>query len=458
MNTKIKFKKYFNKHEGGYLMDNELLLEINNLGPINRADLEIGKVNVVVGKNSTGKSTSSKFLFCLLTALSKEGILLANNDIKNRLSEIFFLLQYGFYDNESINNENLSLIEELLQQPSSNELFIEIYDKLKELTGNITSLNSKNIYNNRLKKVKELIKINENRDSQYVRIFNLLLDSEYAYSLNKYNNTKIIFKKDEIIQEIYIKNNFRKGKIHKEFYDILNFENIIYIDSPSILDFIYEEPTPNIRDNFNIINENIPYHLQSLNKKIKNTSNGIYDQDYYKELDVFKTKINQLIGGNFKYDKQKKRFLLETDEDTYQMENTASGLKQLGVIQLLLNNRELTENSFLILDEPEVNLHPDFQIKLAQILILAAKDLNITVYINTHSPFLAEAIEAYSRYYNLLNDTNFYLTEKIDGMDKYNYNLLDNDEIIEIYDNLGNPFDIIHKIKVQADLMNDLRD
>jgi ABC-type multidrug transport system ATPase subunit len=119
----------------------------------------------------------------------------------------------------------------------------------------------------------------------------------------------------------------------------------------------------------------------------------------------------------------------------------------------LLNTPE-----FLILDEPEINLHPGFQVEFAEILVLAARDLNITLYINTHSPFFAEAIEAYSRYYNLIDDTNFYLTEKVDGIDKYNYNLLDNDEIIEVYDNLGNPFDIIHKIKVQADLKDDLRD
>lgn len=140
------------------------------------------------------------------------------------------------------------------------------------------------------------------------------------------------------------------------------------------------------------------------------------------------------------------------------MENTASGLKQLATIQLLLDNNELTKNSFLILDEPEINLHLGFQVEFAEILVLAARDLNITLYINTHSPFFAEAIEAYSRYYNLIDDTNFYLTEKVDGIDKYNYNLLDNDEIIGVYDNLGNPFDIIHKIKVQADLKDDLRD
>ena len=63
----------------------EMLLEIENLGLINKANLEIGKINVIVGKNSTGKSTSSKFLFSLLTAASSEGTQLANNNIHFRL-------------------------------------------------------------------------------------------------------------------------------------------------------------------------------------------------------------------------------------------------------------------------------------------------------------------------------------------------------------------------------------
>ena len=66
-------------------MDSKMLLEIENLGLINKANLEIGKINVIVGKNSTGKSTSSKFLFSLLTAASSEGSNLANMDISSRL-------------------------------------------------------------------------------------------------------------------------------------------------------------------------------------------------------------------------------------------------------------------------------------------------------------------------------------------------------------------------------------
>ena len=75
----------FKIYTGGLSMTSEMLLKIKNLGLINRADLEIGKINVVVGKNSTGKSTSSKLLFSLLTATSSEATQLANRDIRSKL-------------------------------------------------------------------------------------------------------------------------------------------------------------------------------------------------------------------------------------------------------------------------------------------------------------------------------------------------------------------------------------
>ena len=61
------------------------------------------------------------------------------------------------------------------------------------------------------------------------------------------------------------------------------------------------------------------------------------------------------------------------------MQNTASGIKQIGLIQILIANRKLSQNSFLIIDEPEVNLHPEWQFKLAKILVLISKKLNIYI-------------------------------------------------------------------------------
>lgn len=424
----------------------EMLLEIENLGLINKANLDIGKINVIVGKNSTGKSTSSKFLFSLLTAASSEGTQLANMDIHSKL--LNFVLYWGTKGSQEMDDKFKQIRNSLMRHSVSSELFDDIYSNIA-LTLENYDFKDKDLCIDDLNDLFRIIKLNKDEYSRYITVFNALIESEYGSSLNRFSNAHIKFHGNyngvEFNQDIKIGVEKRKSNISKDFLNYFNFQNVIYIDSPSIL-----ENNP----------RSSQYHLRVLERKLKKIKNPdeIYSDEFFKDLNDFKRRIDELIGGNFEYVPSEDVFIFKKDDETFSMENTASGLKQLATIQLLLDNNELTKNSFLILDEPEINLHPGFQVEFAKILVLAAWDLNITLYINTHSPFFAEAIEAYSRYYNLIDDTNFYLTEKVDGIDKYNYNLLDNDEIIEVYDNLGNPFDIIHKIKVQADLKDDLRD
>lgn len=424
----------------------EMLLEIENLGLINKANLDIGKINVIVGKNSTGKSTSSKFLFSLLTAASSEGTQLANMDIHSKL--LNFVLYWGTKGSQEMDDKFKQIRNSLMRHSVSSELFDDIYSNIA-LTLENYDFKDKDLCIDDLNDLFRIIKLNKDEYSRYITVFNALIESEYGSSLNRFSNAHIKFHGNyngvEFNQDIKIGVEKRKSNISKDFLNYFNFQNVIYIDSPSIL-----ENNP----------RSSQYHLRVLERKLKKIKNSdeIYSDEFFKDLNDFKRRIDELIGGNFEYVPSEDVFIFKKDDETFSMENTASGLKQLATIQLLLDNNELTKNSFLILDEPEINLHPGFQVEFAKILVLAARDLNITLYINTHSPFFAEAIEAYSRYYNLIDDTNFYLTEKVDGIDKYNYNLLDNDEIIEVYDNLGNPFDIIHKIKVQADLKDDLRD
>lgn len=424
----------------------EMLLEIENLGLINKANLDIGKINVIVGKNSTGKSTSSKFLFSLLTAAFSEGTQLANMDIHSKL--LNFVLYWGTKGSQEMDDKFKQIRNSLMRHSVSSELFDDIYSNIA-LTLENYDFKDKDLCIDDLNDLFRIIKLNKDEYSRYITVFNALIESEYGSSLNRFSNAHIKFHGNyngvEFNQDIKIGVEKRKSNISKDFLNYFNFQNVIYIDSPSIL-----ENNP----------RSSQYHLRVLERKLKKIKNPdeIYSDEFFKDLNDFKRRIDELIGGNFEYVPSEDVFIFKKDDETFSMENTASGLKQLATIQLLLDNNELTKNSFLILDEPEINLHPGFQVEFAKILVLAARDLNITLYINTHSPFFAEAIEAYSRYYNLIDDTNFYLTEKVDGIDKYNYNLLDNDEIIEVYDNLGNPFDIIHKIKVQADLKDDLRD
>lgn len=63
-------------------------LEINNFGPINKANLELKKLNVIAGVNGSGKTTSSKLLYCVLTSFSAEKEYLSNMGIHEKFSKV----------------------------------------------------------------------------------------------------------------------------------------------------------------------------------------------------------------------------------------------------------------------------------------------------------------------------------------------------------------------------------
>ena len=126
----------------------------------------------------------------------------------------------------------------------------------------------------------------------------------------------------------------------------------------------------------------------------------------------------------------------------------SAGIKEIGIIKRLLQSNQLKENSFLIMDEPESSLHPEWEIKFAEILILLVKELNIHIYLNSHSPMFIEAISLYSQYYDLLNETNFYLTQKQDN-GKYNFKIINPKNMGEVYENLTSPYDELDKLKAK---------
>lgn len=305
--------------------------KINNVGSINHADMDIGRINVIGGKNCTGKSTTSNLLYCFLRAIS---------------------------------SENDSTIKELLKSEF------------------------------------DIVGPQENDDYAYI-----YCDDEFSYTIDFKN-----YKFD------------KKG--HIDISKVFYFDSFSLFDNKSGGTYFLE-------------------HVKSLEAALEITED-INDE----ELEVEKL-IKEILGGEIKKENGELFFVRENGFKTH-MKNTSSGVKQVAIIQTLLNNKELEPNSFLIMDEPEVNLHPEWQIKFAKILVLLVKELDLSIYIASHSPFFIEAIELYSQYYGLIDDSYFYLTQKAEG---YQYDIVsvDSNNLEAIYRNLGQPYDILDKIKM--DLM-----
>ena len=118
------------------------------------------------------------------------------------------------------------------------------------------------------------------------------------------------------------------------------------------------DPDPKNKNEFQQLADQIEEHIQNKNKtKFKNTKFG------GKEI-----KVSVKRG-------------LEID-----LYNASSSIKQLAPLLLYLRYRAKV-GDFLVIDEPEMNLHPESQVKLLEALSILV-NLGVRVLLTTHSPYI----------------------------------------------------------------------
>lgn len=152
--------------------------------------------------------------------------------------------------------------------------------------------------------------------------------------------------------------------------------------------------------------------------------------------------IQKIIGGEFKLESGKFFFYKYLTGKALKMEmaNTAFGIKSFGLLQLLNENRFLNQKICLVLDEPEVHLHPKWQLSVARIIVQLVEN-GVTVLVNSHSPYMVEALQRYSELEKI--NSNFYLAHdgKIEQVEESNSKTL-----AEIFNKLSEPFEEFEKM------------
>ena len=474
----------------------DLTLEIEDVGPISQAKIDIGKINIIGGKNSTGKSTSSKLLYCFLRANYDHNEDLIVRAISPRLRR--FASDLEKY--EIIPDELYKPIYELAEL--SVDEIIKYYDELKifyyefegeciakshedwiktrsediDLNVDISEsaalqfLRDKSRLQNHIERIDEMVNVEKNPNRLFQYLIKGLISNEFDLRMPIFSHfgKKISFSSKDLNLNWEI--DFKKDLYEKN--GIFNIENIFYLDSFSVLDL----PQPNRSMN------RIPMRSYGKTDHVRKLSENIFDESevevYFDEIDnkeiiEIEKKVKNIIGGSIEIDRGV--ILYKTaDNSWHSMFNTASGIKQIGVVQKLLSNRKLKPQSFLIIDEPEVNLHPEWQVKFAEILVLLASDLDINIYINTHSPMFIEAMSLYSEYYGLLDETYVYLSKEdlnfvpredegrymynindgekialttIDNSPKFTFEKIDPKDMGAVYENLSRPYDDLDDLK-----------
>lgn len=195
--------------------------------------------------------------------------------------------------------------------------------------------------------------------------------------------------------------------------------NMVYLDDPNILD--------------------LPIDADFLKEVLTETRLDI--------LEMIKTKsdnpitlntIEEIVDGDLVI---KDDHFYYTTHDNIKMQNTSSGLKMFLILKAILKNGWIKENTVFILDEPEVHLHPEWQLKLSSILVELSQKYHAKILLNTHSPYLVNAIEVYSALKE--QDAQFYLTQ---NSENHSDIVKVTSELDLIYKELAEPFGLLEQI------------
>jgi predicted ATPase len=170
----------------------------------------------------------------------------------------------------------------------------------------------------------------------------------------------------------------------------------------------------------------------------KSTSTILEEVILKEKINNLLTSIDSVIHGEFKEDETQLLFAEEGLKRPVALSSVSTGIKMFLIIKRLLELGKIHERDVLIFDEPEIHLHPAWQLRFAEILVLLQKEFDLTILLTTHSPYFLRAIEIYAEKHKETESVvNCYLAETEGGFSK----ITDvSDSIDVVYKQLAMPF------------------
>ena len=176
---------------------------------------------------------------------------------------------------------------------------------------------------------------------------------------------------------------------------------------------------------------------------------SLEEDDELKETRAILREIVGVIHGRLVDDEETVRFKENGVDHTINLKNIASGMKTMAAVVRAVENRSIRRGSLLIIDEPESNLHPEWQVKFAIFLVLLQKRLGVSILLNTHSPYFLRAISVYtkdseveSHFYRMIPDQGELKSKDIgeESLKSYHSDPVDGN-LEDVFRDMARPFD-----------------
>ena len=418
-------EKYKGKTMSGL---NDITFEINSLGAIKEAKVHLNELTSTIGPNSSSKTYINYLIYGFLNYILTEPKYLLISELYNLSNQDLQLASFIMGSKEAINKLKLfedALLQHLLEKNRVFRLDVE------DLQGTISSI---------FKGIAQLSKIFARREIGIIGGHSDLsltvneLESIYDLSLNgvlfniQFIKPKESYQIDFICMESVlelspksIKENIVPTLVTKmlqTYFEQILPRPILITSERTGVSFFYEklkslrgafQTSTTIDDKvvYQILNKESYEHIESAlyqqavldnitllgdlinsNKSSYFTENGSLEITQFIEKEINRGSYEIVQHGGALADK-KLQFKLQ-DGNAIEINAASSSIKSLLLLDLYIK-KMAQPGDLLIIDEPELNLHPSNQRKIARLLAMLANN-GVKVMFTTHSDYLMNEI------------------------------------------------------------------
>ena len=381
-------------------------VSLKNVGMLDEAEFEVGDLTIICGENNTGKTYATYSLYGYL-------------DFMRTIRESLFyryrgtMLEENDEYRQEIKEKKWTYIElkEKLEKYIKNKTNLYVKDKLVEVMAGKEEDFKNSVFELKfdisIEKIKIAIKYyleTEQFVTREKRMFeHILYDDGLVIKLKDVNRTREVMYNYTLIvldsllaiilPQKFILSVERTGasifQQELDFNKITQMEvikKIIQNKSMGLFELertrgereqLYPKP---VRDNIEFIRD--LKQISKRNSMLKQDKNDLYNV-------IIKT-LGQLVGGKYKVTDIGVFFQPKGSKKSYGIEIASSSVRSLLMLNYYILN-VAQKGDILMIDEPELNLHPSNQILMGRLIALLV-NAGIKVFITTHSDYIVREI------------------------------------------------------------------
>ena len=374
------------------------LAHFKNFAKLKDTSLAFNDITVLAGKPGTGKSYVMKFQY-------------AYNETISAIVNGTYKMHYALMDDREGEGQLFTTIRS----------FITLDESINSLIDENNYIKAAEVFNSEFKTLQEKNIV----DSKFFDIFKVSLDKfaqrqEKALITTEEEKFHFIFR--NILESIFgsidqididfsyenkqLKVEYKNNEIILKKLDIQkDIENALFVETPLILEF--ENFLPNERFK-------TPYHIDSLLQELNKNDFSFTSEETSNFINESRKSTGKIINGNIAKGTQGFSFESKNGK-SYNIINASSGIKSIGLLQYLVSNKALKKGSVLYWEEPEVHLHPEWQLKMIE-LFVELMNAGVKVVFSTHSPYMPDYLNAISKRRNFEDRVSFNLLKETDGV------------------------------------------